>query len=201
MTLFNSRFVRFLEIVSNVFLLNLVWFLCCLPLITIFPATAALFGVVRKWTQKDESTLFRVFFTLFKDNFKQSFIIGMFWFVFAFILYMNYTIISSLESYKLLFFPVFFLACFLLLSTTIFLFPVMVNYELRTFQVMKNSFIYSMTFFPYTLLGVLVILGIGVLFLWIPYTTLVSFSSGAYLVYLICNHAFEKISSSVKLDL
>ncbi|HYK73091.1 MAG TPA: DUF624 domain-containing protein, partial [Pseudoneobacillus sp.] len=32
--------------------LNLLWLLFSLPLITFWPATAALFGVVRKWIRK-----------------------------------------------------------------------------------------------------------------------------------------------------
>lgn len=45
---------RTLESFSNLVILNLLWILMCLPIITIFPATIAMFGVIRQWIIKDD---------------------------------------------------------------------------------------------------------------------------------------------------
>jgi uncharacterized membrane protein YesL len=73
------RLYRFLEVLTNLLLLNLLWLLMCLPVLTVFPATAAMFGVVREWVQKREPSVIRAFFSSFKANFKQSFWIGIVW--------------------------------------------------------------------------------------------------------------------------
>ena len=44
-----GRFYRRLETVTNYFLLNVLWLLACLPIITLYPATAAMFAVIRGW--------------------------------------------------------------------------------------------------------------------------------------------------------
>jgi uncharacterized membrane protein YesL len=64
---------------SNFFLLSLLWLLMCLPIVTIFPATASLFAVVRDWKTKSSTHLFSIFFRYFKENFKQSILPGLIW--------------------------------------------------------------------------------------------------------------------------
>src|SRR4051812_46273874 len=92
MKLLDSRFYSILLFISNVFVLNLIWLLCCLPIITIFPATAAMFGVVRQWVTHKDSSVVSPFFRYFKENLKQSLILQVIWVVMAAFLYLDYSI-------------------------------------------------------------------------------------------------------------
>src|SRR5688500_10726776 len=47
MEMFESRRYRAMERITNLMLLNAAWLVASLPLVTIFPATAGLFGAVR----------------------------------------------------------------------------------------------------------------------------------------------------------
>lgn len=45
--------------------LNILFLISCIPIITIFPAAAAMFGVVRAWVKKNESPLLSTYLKLF----------------------------------------------------------------------------------------------------------------------------------------
>ena len=54
MNILDTRVYRWLETATDFFLLNLMWLVACLPAVTIFPSTAAMFGVVRDWVRRKE---------------------------------------------------------------------------------------------------------------------------------------------------
>ena len=52
--------------------LNLLWFVCCVPVFTIGAATTALYSVTLKIVNERENNLTRQFFKSFRENFRQS---------------------------------------------------------------------------------------------------------------------------------
>lgn len=52
--------------------LNILWFLCCLPVVTAGASTTALFYVTLKIAKNEEGNLTKSFFRAFKENFKQA---------------------------------------------------------------------------------------------------------------------------------
>ncbi len=52
--------------------LNILWFICCLPVFTVGASTTALFYVSLKVVKDEESRLTRAFFRSFKENFRQA---------------------------------------------------------------------------------------------------------------------------------
>lgn len=60
--------------------LQMNWAMAVLAPLTLFPATSAMFTVVRKWVMGDTDTgVFRTFFKGYKENYKQSLIGGIFY--------------------------------------------------------------------------------------------------------------------------
>lgn len=59
---------RFAEVVS----VSLLWAVASMPVITLFPATAAMFLVARRWATGDEPALLPTFLQGFRDNFRQA---------------------------------------------------------------------------------------------------------------------------------
>ena len=91
--------VGFLTAAGDIMALNILWFICSLPIITIGPATAAMFSVALKLANDDPVTVLRGFFTAFKNNFKQSLVLGAFN-IFAIItLYADYCYIVAVEGF------------------------------------------------------------------------------------------------------
>lgn len=59
------------KIVSSVYL-NILWFLCCIPIVTAGASTTALFYVTLKMAKNEEGSLTKSFFHSFRENFRQA---------------------------------------------------------------------------------------------------------------------------------
>ena len=62
------------KIVYSVYL-NILWFICCIPVVTIGASTTALFYVTLKMSKNEEGNLTKAFFHSFRENLKQATII------------------------------------------------------------------------------------------------------------------------------
>ena len=95
MSILDTRVYRWLETATDFFLLNLMWLVACLPVVTIFPSTAAMFGVVRDWVREKEDSLTRTFITRFWENLGQSLLVGAIWTVFGVALFLDFMVPTS----------------------------------------------------------------------------------------------------------
>ncbi len=75
-----KRFFLFWELVFRKFSkmcgLNILYVLCCIPIVTIGPATAGLMYVLRNMSQEKPVFVVHDFFNAFKKNFKPAFLAG-----------------------------------------------------------------------------------------------------------------------------
>ncbi len=67
----------FLNKMADLILLNLIFLLCCIPVVTIGPAITALYAVSLRSVRYGDGYVIQTFFRSFKQNFKQSFVAGM----------------------------------------------------------------------------------------------------------------------------
>lgn len=67
--------MRFLTKIAYAAYLNILWFICCLPVFTVGASTTALFYVSLKVAKDEENNLTKSFFHSFKENFRQSTVI------------------------------------------------------------------------------------------------------------------------------
>ncbi|MDO5545063.1 MAG: YesL family protein [Eubacteriales bacterium] len=63
---------EWVQLLCDLALLNLLWLICCLPVVTIGAATAALHSVVRKMAACEYYTVWRGFWKGFRENWKQG---------------------------------------------------------------------------------------------------------------------------------
>lgn len=52
--------------------LNVIWFICCVPVVTIGASTTALYYCMLKIVRGEDHHLFRMFFRSFRENFRQA---------------------------------------------------------------------------------------------------------------------------------
>lgn len=69
---YESRFSQLMLKICTGCYLNLLWFICSIPFVTIGASTAALFHVTLKIARDDEPRLLPEFLKAFRDNFKQA---------------------------------------------------------------------------------------------------------------------------------
>ncbi|MBT2719959.1 YesL family protein [Bacillus sp. ISL-46] len=193
MTILDSRFYAVVDRLSNFFILNLFWIISCLPIVTIAPATSAMYSVVRQWKLNQDTSVVRNYFRYFKENFKQSFLIGIIWMLLAVLLYFNYFYLNQDQSGLkfLMIIPLIIISVvFLIIST--FLFPVMTHYNATWKGAIKNSFLLAIVNFPSTILILGFLALLTVIIIYVPATSLIIFSVGAYINFSLCNRVFHK---------
>lgn len=69
--------LKFLSDLFDLMVLNWFWILCCLPVITIGPATCAVYGVTLKLVRGEPVNTAKDFFRGFRDNFKSGLLLGL----------------------------------------------------------------------------------------------------------------------------
>ena len=73
----DSRVMRFLDKMKDLIVLNLIWLVFCIPVVTIGPATTSLYAVARKMARGDWPKVWTTFITEFKQCFRKSFIMSL----------------------------------------------------------------------------------------------------------------------------
>jgi uncharacterized membrane protein YesL len=203
MNILDSRFYQALRVLADFFILNLMWVTACLPILTIFPATAAMFGVCREWVKGRDTHTIEAYFSLFKRNFKQSLYLELVWSLIGGVLLANYALLEI--NYDLVQamsfgakFPLFVwsvLTGLMYLFTSVHLFPVLVNYDTSSLGVLKISLLLSVSRPLITLLCLLT-LAISVVLLWfLPLSLGILGSFTAYLIYRLCDRNFRTVAS------
>ncbi len=197
MNVLDTRVYRWLETATDFFLLNLMWLAACLPVVTIFPSTAAMFGVVRDWVRGKEGSLTRTFITRLRENFGQSLLVGTLWTVFGVALFLDFLVANRLPfGAEVVLKSVLVLVSFLYAFGSVFLFPVMVHYEADWKTVIKNSLLMSVGRLPTTVVCVVfsaVMVGLTVV---VPFLVIITGSVTAYVVYRLCDREFKKLDAA-----
>jgi uncharacterized membrane protein YesL len=178
--------------------LNILFLISCIPIITIFPAAAATFGVVREWVKKKDSPIFSTYLKQFKENFKQSFITGIVITTIFLILFVDYYLLTNLRtSFNLIILSCMSFAGFCFIVSVMYVFPLMVNSQYSFKELMMNSFKIGLYKIHLTIINSIFVL--GWLFISFKFSYLLVFfffSISAYITYWIANVKFSKITNS-----
>src|SRR5690625_4196640 len=155
-----GMFFRILDIFANFVLLNLLWFICCIPIFTIFPSTTALFAVTNNWLHHGIGTgVMHTFFNAFQRYFKKSFIIGIIWGMIAFILSFDFIILSYENfsgKYVLVVLFIFFLLVYIF--TSIYVFNVILLKDYTVLQTIKEAIVLSVRQMLHSIVCMLIII-------------------------------------------
>ena len=192
MNILNSRFLHYAEKIVDLFLLNLLWLIMCIPVITIFPATISMYAVIRKWKMgKETNGIFRTFFLLFRECFIQSFGISVLWAALGFFIYIDFRILHVESSMMhLLLLGILWLLSLFFLSITVYLFPIMAHFDTNWKNVIKNSLMLAITYPVSTILLMMIFLLSLYLVYLLPLFIFIIGSVTAYFSYTICHKLF-----------
>ena len=94
----NNPFFTFLSKVADLIILSFMWFVCCIPVITIGPASSALYYVALKLARKEEVQITSCFFKGFKDNFKQGVAYSLIFVILGVVLFLDYILTAGMEG-------------------------------------------------------------------------------------------------------
>lgn len=199
MNILDSKFYGVVEKFANLLILNALWLICSLPILTIGPATSAMLCVVRQWKLHQDTSSVRNFFYYFKENFKYSFIIGILYIGYSILLFFNlYYLNQDQTGLKIMMLVPLIVVSLLLLCIAAYIFPVLSHYQLSLKKTIQNSFAMSIAYFPTTILlfGVFLLLFLAVKA--IPIFILIAFSVAGFIQYHLCQKVFTKIDQSLQ---
>ncbi len=159
--------VRALSKICDMVCLNILWLICSIPIITIGASTAALYTVMLKMVKNEEGYIFRGFFKAFKSNFKQSTIMWIVILLLGIVCWIDYRVAEVMPGMGGSIMRIIFLLLgFILLSVTIYIFPLTARYENTIRNTVRNALILTVGKLPYTLLMVVVTVGSVIISLW-----------------------------------
>lgn len=73
----DSPVIKFLWKAADLIALNLIWLICCVPVITIGPSTAAMYCMAREIAKGEWPGILKTFFRSFKSGFKQALLVSL----------------------------------------------------------------------------------------------------------------------------
>lgn len=85
-----SSFWGGLRTIGDLMILNWLWFFTSLPIITVGPATCAMYAVTLKLARGEHAHTVKDFFRYFRENFKSAFLLGLLAIVMAIIAWGDY---------------------------------------------------------------------------------------------------------------
>lgn len=147
--LFNpeNRFWRFMEKITNLCVLGVLWFLFSLPVVTVGAATAALFGYTLKLWSDEEGYIWKGFWRGFKENFRQATLVWLGMLILGGLLVLDFYIYRYLavgRTVKIVLFFALVSVGIVFLLTSLYVFPLIAYFRLPLRKVVPHAFIMSM---------------------------------------------------------
>ena len=74
---YDNPLIMAMSRIANMMIVSFFWMVCCLPVVTILPATAALFHTTTKVIRGNGNGVARDFFLSFKDSLKKGVLLSL----------------------------------------------------------------------------------------------------------------------------
>lgn len=175
-----------LDKLANIFWLNILFIICCIPIFTIGAATTSLFYVTLKMVRNEDCYITKGFFHSFKQNFKQATGIWLLAMLVGGIFAVDLKILTSVGDntiYKVILVAIYAMLVVFLFTMT-YIFPLLAKFDNSVKNTIKNSLLISIRHFPWTILLVFCIVFPFVAAYFINYITplilLIGFAGIAY---------------------
>ena len=157
---YESKFSQILLKISCSCLLNLLWFVCSLPIVTIGASTTALYYASLKLVRDEDHHIVSQFFRSFRENFKQATVLwlillgtGLFLAADGYILYhLRLTAAGPAAVLWTLLLAVIIAAAVIYVIVLLYVFPLLASVSNTTAAMLKNAFLIGTHFLFATIL-------------------------------------------------
>lgn len=193
--------------VADFIMLNVLWILCCVPIITIGASTTALYTVMLKLVKNEEGYIVKGFLKAFKENFKQSTALELILLLPSIILFVDFSAVRLMpEKLRLAMWVFLIVMGCLLICTGIYAFALQARFVNTVKNTLKNALILVFAKLPFTVLLFLLVVGPVVLTFWNGQTLMIGFMiwlfGGVALVVwvqsMILRHIFKKFEETAE---
>lgn len=144
---YESKFSQIMMRIAFGCYLNLLWFVCSIPIFTIGASTTALYYVACKVAKGEEGDITQQFFRAFRENFKQATIIWMPLLLLGIVLAADIFVLMRLRAtttgaaaiFWTLLLAVVICACIIYTIELMFVFPLIAKVENDNLSMVKNA--------------------------------------------------------------
>lgn len=177
MNLFENPVVQGIGRIVDFIILNLLWLVCSIPIITIGASTTALYTVTLKLVKNEEGYIVRGFLKAFKENLKQSTVIWLIFLLADIILIVDLSAMRLMSGNIASFFRILLLimGC-MLLSAMIYAFGLQARFVNTVKNTVKNAVILVFAKLPYTVLLIVVTIVPVIITFWTTRTLMIGFT-------------------------
>lgn len=146
----DSPFFKWLNILTDLFVLNILWILCSIPIVTIGASTSAMYNVTIKMVKNEDAGIAKTFFKAFRNDFRQATIRLLILAAAALVLLGDYIIVRSNGGPALYVVLTFGIVLWLFVES--YTFPLTAYFDNTHKNTFKNAFFLSIIHFPRTIL-------------------------------------------------
>ena len=141
----DNRFFRYVAKLTDLVLLNILWVIFSIPIITMGAATSAVYYVTLKMVKDEEGYIIRSFWKGFKQNLKQGIIIEVILLISGIILLgdIRYFLVSK-NIFSYLFISIFVIGLIIYTFTLIFVFPIIAKFNNTVSETLRNAVVISL---------------------------------------------------------
>lgn len=180
------------RIVYSVYL-NILWFICCIPIVTAGASTTALFYVTLKMVKNEEGSITAQFFRAFKENFKFSTKVWLIMLALGIVLSVDGFVLYHMRFenwFWAVLTAIFIVVVLAYLIVAMYIFPLMARFENTVRMMFFNSIMIGMRFLLCTALMAAVYFVMAFIIINI-FTPAVIFGEG--LCAFLCSYFLSKI--------
>ena len=162
----DNKFFTVMGRVADLIMLNVVFLICCLPIVTIGASLTALHYVTLKMARNEESYIIKSFFKSFKQNFKQATIINLIMLAGGAVLYLDLNIVSNMTgSMSQVLYILLIALGFLYLIIFLYIYPVLAKFYNSIKNTFRNALLMAIRHLPFTILMAVITIAPAAVFL------------------------------------
>ncbi|MDD5863606.1 MAG: DUF624 domain-containing protein [Firmicutes bacterium] len=155
----DSKFMRGMSRIADLVILNLVYLLTCVPIVTVGAANAALYTVCFRLGTEAEGSTVKDYFRAFRENFRQGTLLWLLFLLVGSAACVDILLFSRLEGWMRWLSALFVVALILVVMMFSYVFPLLSQFQNGCKSTLKNALLLSVGYLPRTLLiGVLNVL-------------------------------------------
>jgi len=192
----DNGFFTTLSKLCDILLLSILWLLLCIPIVTIGPATTAMYYATVKVIRRERGYLFREFFKSFRQNFLNGAIFGVILTAIYVILIIDRISVGDItqtnEKMGVILFYVYNTLIIMVTFFTMYLFPILSRFSMTRKQLFKTAFIMSLRHLPSTIVMAAIILLFVVISMTVPILMFVAPCSAIFLCSFLMERIFKK---------
>lgn len=191
----DSKFSQIMSRVFDLMVLNIIFLIMCVPIVTIGANFTAMYYVTLKMIKNEETYIFRTYWKSFRENFKQATAIWLIMLAALIVLILDLMLVINMSgAVTYLRFVFLVLICFEAMVLS-YVFPVLSRFDNTVKNTIKNSMLMAIRHLPWTIMILLVNISPMLIYLFsttkiVNYLILLMFLLGFSSVALGCSWFF-----------